>query len=86
MISFEDSLPASYEVTFLPLAITYVWFGLGMMQSVYVAVVGPMVYILMCLFFLLADVIGGITLKLFAAKVFFVAVSLSPAALIVAFR
>jgi hypothetical protein len=82
MISFKDSLPASYEVTFLPLVIAYVFFGLGMLISIYIAVIGPIIYGVMCLFFITADLLDGIDIKLLAAKVSFVLASLSPAALV----
>jgi hypothetical protein len=86
MISFKDCLPASYEVTFIPLLLAYVFFGLGLFLSVYVAIVGPVLYGLMCLFFLTADLLDGLSIRLMSVKVTFILVSLSPATLAVAWR
>lgn len=79
MISFKDALPGSYEVTFLPLLLTYVFFALGLSLSIYVALVGPVCYFTMCLLLITPEIAGGIATKVLVAKVFFVVVVLSPA-------
>lgn len=86
MISFKDCLPASYEVTFIPLVLAYVFFGLGLSLSIYVAIVGPLFYGLMCLFFLTADLCDGLSFKLLSAKMAFLFLCLSPVALTIAWR
>jgi polyferredoxin len=82
MISFRDFLPASYEVTFIPLVLAYVFFGLGTVVSLYVAAAGPSLYGLMCLFFLTAELVDGLSLKLLILKLGFIVASLLPATLV----
>ncbi len=86
MNSFKDCLPASYEVTFIPLVLAYVFFGLGLLLSMYIAIVGPLLYGLMCLFFLIADLLDGLSLRQLSAKVAFLFLCLSPVALTIAWR
>ena len=86
MSSFKDSLPASCEVTFLPLLIAYVFFGMGMSLSLYIAMVGPILYCLMCLFFITADLLDGIAIKLLVRKILFIVATVSPAVIITLWR
>lgn len=86
MITFKDSLPASYEVTFIPLLLAYVFFGLGLSLSFYVAVAGPILYGLMCLFFLTADLLDGLSIQQLASKIVFIVLCLSPVAVTLAWR
>jgi len=86
MISFQDSLPSSYEVTFLPLLIAYAFFGVGLSLSVYIAIVGPVCYFTMCLFFISIDLLDGISLKVLVAKILFVIIVLSPALAVTLWR
>lgn len=86
MIPLKDALPASFEVTFVPLILAYVFFGLGVFLSIYIALIGPVSYGLMCIFFLAADMLDGISLKRVAAKVLFILVCLTPAMLVVAWE
>lgn len=86
MTSLKDCLPASYEVTFIPLLLAYVFFGMGLFLSVYVAIVGPVLYGVMCLFFLTADLLDGLSMRLILVKLTFILACLSPATLAVAWR
>jgi hypothetical protein len=86
MITFEDCLPASYEVTFIPLVLAYVFFGLGLLLSFYIAIIGPLLYGVMCLFFLTADLLDGLSFRQLSAKVAFLFLCLSPVALTIAWR
>ncbi len=82
MIRLKDVIPASYEVTFLPLVLAYVWFGLGLSLSVYVALLGPILYGLVCVLFIAGDLGRGTPMTTLLAKIAFVLVCLSPAALV----
>ena len=86
MVSLKDSLPASFEVSLIPLLLAYVFFGLGLFLSIYIALIGPVLYGLMCVFFLATDILDGISLKLAAAKVMYILACLSPAILVVAWK
>jgi hypothetical protein len=86
VISLKDSLPASFEVSLIPLLLAYVFFGLGLFLSIYIALIGPVFYGLMCVFFLATDMLDGISLKLLAAKVLFILACLTPAMLVVAWN
>jgi hypothetical protein len=86
MSAFKDWLPASYEVTFIPLVLAYVFFGLNLSISMYVAILGPLLYGFMGLFFLTADLLDGLSFRLLSAKAAFLFLCLSPVALTIAWR
>lgn len=86
MISFEDCLPTSFEVTIIPLGISYLLFVLGLPLSIYIAMVGPLLYGLLFLFFLYGNLLHGISLRLLFAKLAFLFLCLSPAALTIAWK
>lgn len=86
MISFKDCLPTTFEVTIIPLVIAYLFFVTSLPLSIYIAMLGPLLYGLMFLFFLSGELLDGISLRLLFAKLAFLFLCLSPAALTIAWK
>jgi len=70
-MKFEEILPTSFEVTFIPLVLAYVWFGLGMAINTYVAMIGPLLYLLLCVFFIAPETLNGFKERVFLLKLLF---------------
>ena len=74
----KELLPASSEVTFIPLVLSYVLFVEFLLYVPRFAVVVPALYSAMCAFFIVLDAFDGMRIRLAIGKAFFVMACVSP--------
>lgn len=77
-MTFKNLWHASFEVTFIPLVMTYVLFVLCLQIHVYLAFIPLALYVLMCLFFILADILDKQSHVHTIGKLLFCLVCVSP--------
>jgi hypothetical protein len=66
---FNRYLPASFEVTFIPLLLAYLWIFITLPVSLWIASLGPAAFLVMAFFFIICDIFDRTPVPLVLAKV-----------------
>jgi hypothetical protein len=82
-MAFKDLLPTSFEVTFIPLVQAYVWFFIAFPFHIGIAAIGPALYLGLCAFFIAADALDRMPLRLLICKVLFCLSCVAPMLLLI---